>query len=293
MLELIFVVLHYLATRDTIECVDSIIKYTDTDKYKIIIVDNASPNDSFKKLFELYETNEKVILLHNESNLGFAKGNNVGVRYARQKFNPKYIVLLNNDICLFQRNLFSLIEKAYKDYNFAVLGPMIITKDGRATSNPKGNKILSRNDAIKAIKEQKKRYKLAKFHIHKITSFPRLVGRTIKGAMGKYSYEKINIIQKNVKLHGSFLVLSQEYMSKFDGLDERTFLYMEEDILFLHLRMNDMLSLYYPEISVFHKEDVSTEVSIGKGRDKVMFTTSNNIESLNVYLTILDQYGVK
>ena len=52
--------------------------------------------------------------------------------------------------------------------------------------------------------------------------------------------------QINYKLHGAFWIFSPNYFEKFECLDESTFLYGEEDILFLHLRKNNLLTLYIP-----------------------------------------------
>ena len=54
------------------DCVASIDNNIDTEKYHIVIVDNASPNGSGKELEEYYEHSEKVTVLLSEENLGFA-----------------------------------------------------------------------------------------------------------------------------------------------------------------------------------------------------------------------------
>ena len=94
----------------------------------------------------------------------------------------------------------------------------------------------------------------------------------------------------NCKLHGSFLVFSREYFSVFKGFDARTFLYMEEDILFVHLMRHELSTLYYPGIAVFHKEDVSTEQSVGTGRKKQRFIYSEHIKSIQAYIDVLEEY---
>lgn len=90
MKKMVFVVLHYLTTDDTVECVSSIRRCCADGEYQIIIVDNASPNKSGKQLMEKYEKDKDIDLLILENNLGFARGNNVGIAYARNKYDPKY-----------------------------------------------------------------------------------------------------------------------------------------------------------------------------------------------------------
>ena len=99
-MKIVFVILHYLAIDETYKSVDSIEKKIDTDMYKIVIVDNASPDKSGALLKEHYKNDDHVEVLLNQENLGFARGNNVGFRCAEKTWNPSYIVLMNNDVNL-------------------------------------------------------------------------------------------------------------------------------------------------------------------------------------------------
>ena len=92
--------------------------------------------------------------------------------------------------------------------------------------------------------------------------------------------------QLDVGLHGSFLVFSKEYIEKFDGLDPRTFLYFEEDILYLHMLQENLHTLYTPEVCVFHSEDASTNAVCANSRKKNEFVYKNRLASLLVYETV-------
>ncbi|MBO4482335.1 MAG: glycosyltransferase, partial [Prevotella sp.] len=138
-LDIAFVILHYLGIDDTIECVDSIEKYVDTERYRIVIVDNCSPDNSYVSLEERYGDNPHIYVIHNTINLGFAKGNNTGIEYLNSKYATDFIVVANNDTCLFQGHIYNNLCNAYKMNRFAVLGPMIITSDGTCKSNPYTN----------------------------------------------------------------------------------------------------------------------------------------------------------
>lgn len=168
MKKMVFVVLHYLTTDDTVECVSSIRRCCADGEYQIIIVDNASPNKSGKQLMEKYEKDKDIDLLILENNLGFARGNNVGIAYARNKYDPKYIVTLNNDIVLLQENTIELIEHEFCESKFAVLGPMVYTADGRCSDNPGTNKPLSLCELEKKIAEYEKNLFLCRWKLRKI-----------------------------------------------------------------------------------------------------------------------------
>ena len=60
MLEIVFVILHYMTLDDTIECVESIRDNCGKEKYKIVIVDNASPNASGRELQKQYAKSKDI-----------------------------------------------------------------------------------------------------------------------------------------------------------------------------------------------------------------------------------------
>ena len=76
-----FVILHYMALEETVVCVESILHNVEGEK-RIVVVDNASPNGSVKQLRERYEDEPLVDVIETGKNLGFARGNNFGYRYA-------------------------------------------------------------------------------------------------------------------------------------------------------------------------------------------------------------------
>ena len=289
-MELAFVVLHYGAIKDTIECVKSIREKVDTKEYRIIIVDNASPDGSYQQLVSLYAEDHDIRLVQNETNLGFAKGNNVGIRIARNEFDPKFVVVLNNDICLIQNNIKQILNQYYEQYRYAVLGPLVLTKDGNYHSNPKGNKIMSKTEAERAIRRAKRilllhRVCLSNFYL----KLEKVKNKFLSKNKDTVLWGKYITPQQNRILHGCFLVFSPHFFEQFDGFDERTFLYMEEEILYKHLMDKGLTTLYCPEMTVFHKEDASTDAALKLTRRKIQFVCENNIKSLNVYIDLLNE----
>ena len=106
-----YLILHYMAGKDTIECVNSILKSTKESEHEttIVIVDNGSTNDSFDKLCVEFESNKRIKLIHSDLNLGFAKGNNLRFNYAKYELKADFIVQLNNDTVLSQINFNEVI----------------------------------------------------------------------------------------------------------------------------------------------------------------------------------------
>lgn len=74
-------------------CLASILEWTAYPNYELIVVDNASTDGTADYLRELAAKHPQMKVILNKTNLGFASGNNVGLRAAT----GDYLVLLNND----------------------------------------------------------------------------------------------------------------------------------------------------------------------------------------------------
>ena len=77
----------------TRQCLESIFAKTEYSEYEIVIVDNASDDDTPEYLEEIKSEKDNIQIIHNKQNVGFAKGNNQGVKASK----GEYLVFLNND----------------------------------------------------------------------------------------------------------------------------------------------------------------------------------------------------
>ena len=93
-----FIVLHYKNINDTIECIRSILKQKTNKKISIVVVDNDTLNDFDEKKLKKFD----VDLIKLDSNLGFAKANNIGCKHAINKYNPDFLCVINNDTVIDQ-----------------------------------------------------------------------------------------------------------------------------------------------------------------------------------------------
>ncbi|MCF0125821.1 MAG: glycosyltransferase, partial [Clostridia bacterium] len=144
-----FVVLHYKVADITEECVNLILK----QNYKnlnIIIVDNNSNNGSLEYLKSKYHNEKNIYIIGIEENIGFAKANDLGYQIAKHKFNAEMIVVINNDLMIYDNMFCQNIVTKYKECNFDILGPDIINKEG-VHQNPLKNCITNRKQLNKRI----------------------------------------------------------------------------------------------------------------------------------------------
>ena len=279
-----FVILHYLVSEQTKTSIDSIIKKVDSPNYLIVVVDNFSNNGSIEEIEQYVKNDNKFIIVKNEKNLGFANGNNTGIKYINKNYDCDFICVLNNDVYLKSSNIYSEIKKEYITSSFAVAGPKIYTKDGKTTSNPKGTDIFTYKSVKHRQIEINVYYFLYKMHLDRVVQL--LEKR--KSSVPTTEKKEINQKLYKVQLHGCFYIFSKKYFECFDGFDSRTFLYMEEEILFQHLLNKNLESVYLPQIEVFHEEDASTNAMLQKRpRTKQIFFLKHHRKSIRILLDII------
>lgn len=273
-----FVILHYLAVEDTIECARSIIDNIKSTEHEvdIVIVDNASPNHSYEVLENKFSHIRNVSVIQNQQNLGFAKGNNVGYQYAKYQLKSDFIILLNNDTILSQDDFVDVLVDKYKEKKYSVLGPDIIAADGYH-QNPGNKQSWSLKELI--IYRFKKRIRLLLSYLH----LDDIATSAIKHTKTVYRTETLVGDVENTILHGACLIFSPLYVKRFDGLHDETFLYMEEDILKLYADFYGFLMLYSSDIRIYHKEDAATNMVPLKSSEKTRLKYRRLIESSKVY----------
>ena len=96
MTKVLYLILNFKTYSDTIRVTNELLQ-TERKDFKILIVDNASPNESYEEITKAFVGNEYVEVILSPENGGYAKGNNFGLRYAK-KFNPEYVCIMNNDV---------------------------------------------------------------------------------------------------------------------------------------------------------------------------------------------------
>jgi len=110
------IILNWNNWSDTLECLESL-KNNDYPNEQVVIIDNGSKKKP-------QAPGPEIKIIYNKENLGFAGGNNVGIKYALEK-RADYILLLNNDTLVKQDFLTKLVEAGESNKDFGLLGPKI------------------------------------------------------------------------------------------------------------------------------------------------------------------------
>ncbi len=273
------VILNYLAYEETFHCVNDFLKQDRGDRFclKIIVVDNYSPNDSYKRLCDEFQDIDEVTVTQTNQNIGFARGNNFGYSKLKEYMEPDFTVISNSDIVIKMPNFFDWIIKCHEGYRFAVLGPSIFSVCGNYYQNPVKNYPTSYFFCV---------IRLLQLYVHKCQY---LLLKTVNKRQETYISQWDNVyyqeVQRNLTLHGSLLIFSKGYFTFYqEPFHEQTFLYMEEDLLKLRCDRKKLLMLYEPSFEVLHLQSVSFNQSQANYWAKKYEKINRCIQSHKIYM---------
>lgn len=114
------VILNFNSFEDTKECLTSLMNVQYINR-EIIIVDNCSTDGSYEKLLAEFS---QYKIMKSTQNLGYASGNNIGIKYALVK-GADYVCLLNNDVVVEADFLSKVINVLENDKSIGIAGPCI------------------------------------------------------------------------------------------------------------------------------------------------------------------------
>lgn len=233
------VILNYLNDNDTVECVESAFTL-EGGPYDIIVVDNASHNGAYERLQQRFGADARVTLLRTPRNLGFARGNNVGIRYARRYKKADFVLVVNNDTVFTNPAYISEMLDACEP-SVGIAGSRICLP-GEKIQKPYGT-YFSWDDCWK--------------------KWINLCSETQGGCFDFRPARQ----QYHIMLHGSALLFTPAFFRRYRGFYPRTFLYHEEEILYLMCLCAGLQERYVDKAEIFHKEDQSSGQSFGNASE--------------------------
>lgn len=216
--EVHFVILNYNSSEDTIECLQHLEKIT-YPNFKVVIVDNASTDQSVMKLRPFCENHT---LIESKRNLGYANGNNIGIKFALQE-SAAYICILNSDVEVEPDFLQPIIDMMGKDAKIGLCGPCIC--------------------------EYKEREKVQAMGAN-INLFTGLTQRKHKGK--DYASIEMEAVEVDY-LGGACFVAKAEVFHRVGFIPENYFLFFEETEFCLRVKRQRYKILCYTGSRVYHK----------------------------------------
>ncbi len=287
-----FVILHYMTLEETSRCIDKLLTETEGEK-EIIVVDNHSGDGSGRQLQEAYQDTDHVTILLQEENSGFARGNNAGYAYAAEKFQPDFIVVMNSDIELCQKDFITRIEGIYEREKYAVLGPDIFSTRIQRHQSPKRTSEVTCEE-LKQIHETYRKRCSSKILVP-LRCLLKQIGQLKNLVYGRRA-EKAGVahdqIYYNVPLHGSCFIFSEIFIeARRQAFYPETFFYLESEILDYECRLAGLKTVYDPSVQVIHRQNVSTDKVYRSELKKVRFMNRCMYESAGAFLKLMEQEG--
>ena len=121
-IELSIIIVNWNTKELVQRCIQSIIQHTKGLTYEIIVVDNNSDDGSEPAIHDSFPS---VILIQNEDNLGFARANNIGIKKAC----GKYLLLLNSDTYIDHNVFFEVVHYMDAHPGVGIVSPRIVTPE--------------------------------------------------------------------------------------------------------------------------------------------------------------------
>ena len=123
------IIVNYNTKNLTINCINSVREKTTGLNYEIIVVDNNSSDCSIESIENLQYNN--VICIRSDSNVGFGRANNIGVKEAK----GKYVLLLNSDTVIKNNAIKCFYDFAEAHDQNTILGSILYSSDDTPTTS--------------------------------------------------------------------------------------------------------------------------------------------------------------
>ena len=232
-MQLSVIILNYKVRYFLELCVLSVQKALEGMDAEIIVVDNDSSDDSCAMMKSRFPN---VKLIENKENVGFPKGNNIGVAHAK----GEYICILNPDTVVAEDTFRKVLDFAKAQIDLGIVGCKLIDGTG------------------KFLPESKRGVPTPWVAFTKLFGLYNLFPKT--SAFNKYYAQHLSPIEtgKVAILVGAFMVLKRELYNEIGGFDERYFMYGEDVDLSYMALLKGKNNFYFHDTTVIQYKGEST-----------------------------------
>ena len=230
-MDLSIVILNYQTFELTKNTINSIFEYEYPFSYEVLLVDNASGDDSLSRLKNYFK--DKVIFIESSENNGFAAGNNQALKIAK----GKYQLLLNSDTIVWENTLENIYDYMEKHTDVGASGCRVLLENG---------------DLDKACKRSFPNVK---------NSFFRLFHIPTKSKDDNYNLNNLpdDGIYEIDCLTGAFMFIRKEVLDEVGFLDETFFMYGEDIDLCYRIKQAGWKIIYYGKSKITHFKGASSK----------------------------------
>ncbi len=283
--DLSIIIINYRTYEFTKQTIESVINKKHSFNYELIIVDNASGDNSLENLKKEYhnELDKGTIkFIANAENKGFAYANNLALKQT----NSKYLLLLNSDTKIINDCLEKCLKFMDTDKNIGALGCKIMLPDGSLD------------------KACRRSYPDVKVSFYRMTGLSQIFPKSKRFNKYNLTYLDENGTYDIDCLSGAFMLLRNEAMEEVGFLDESFFMYGEDIDYCYRIRENGWKVKYYGQANIIHYKGASSQ----KQKSKLLYEFYNSMQifynkhyldknpwiiSLVTYTGIWTMYGLK
>ena len=234
-MKLSIIIVHYRTYALTKQTIESILAAKLPFAYEIIVVDNASRDGSAEALEDVFKSVDKVHLIYNTDNLGFAKANNIGLKQAK----GDYILLLNSDTYVKDRCLEKCLAYIEENPRIGALGCKVSLADGRLDHACKRGFPTPQASFYYFLRWDKKN--------------PTKYGQYRACHLGENEIGEVDA------LTGAFMLMPRQVIYALKGLDEDFFMYGEDLDLCYRIKEAGYKIIYYPKGEIIHYKGGSSK----------------------------------
>jgi len=226
------IILNYYGEKVIRQTLDSLLRLNyPPENYEIIVVDNHSEDNSKKIISELSKKNKRIRFFYLPENLGFSKGNNVGLSHAK----GEYVALLNNDCIVDKSWLLELVKTAEKDRKIFAVNSKIYLRSSKKIQNA----------GIMVFQD----------------GYGRDIGSIVE--YGTQSYEtdtgQYNKEKEIYAACGAAVLYRKKLLEKIGFLDEMFFMYYEDVEISERARLHGYKTMYSPKAIAYHYHALSSK----------------------------------
>ncbi len=214
------------------ECLEHLWPQLQPD-WEVFVVDNASTDGSVDGLDQFFP---RVQLLRNRRNAGYARANNQALRLAH----GRYILLLNPDVCIEPGALATSLNYLDAHPDVSILGPRILLPNGRLDP------------------PARRSFKTPATYLYKMVGLSRLFPR--HPLFGRYYLSFLDEMEVTDvdAVVGAFLLIRRQVMERIGHLDERFFMYCEDEDWCWRAKQAGGRVVYHPGVVVHHRKGTSS-----------------------------------
>lgn len=261
------VVLNYINFNETINCVNSLLRQTDIN-VDIVIVDNGSQNESSKILSEKFKNCNNISLIISKENLGYAKGNNIGIQELRKR-GISDIFIANSDLIFNSVHTMAQIKSGYEK-GVGVVVPIIKNTNGTVDE--------------RVVYQKKYLYlRIIRKVLYVIANRPFPNKPANKKGSIESNKKLVGLQNDRYVIAGSGFLLTKDFFDIYTGLYPNTFLYFEEWATILLLHKSRLKTKITDCDYITHKGAASTPTNIKnvtQERKKIMNSSALSILKL-------------